>query len=385
MPYTLNVNGKSATVDVPADMPLLWVIRDVLNLKGTKFGCGIGQCGACTVHVRGRAVRACQTPVSAAANVPITTLEGLSADGSTALHDAVVQALYYFRGTRGQRAHHVGRRQLGGDVLHHLQAELVVGFDRYYRSRVNAPIVGRGRELARQHGAVLKGIEDAYDVQRRFIVAIWGMETRYGRVTGNTPVFQALATLAWEPRRADFFRGELFNALTMVSRGDIDTASMTGSWAGAMGHPQFMPSSYLKFAEDYDGDGRRDIWRSTPDALASIANYLKEWGWDDEFTWGREVRLTPAVHARIEQETSKRTEGCFAMRNMTERIPLTEWHKLGVRRVNGAALPRSDMPAGLVSTDTRSFLVYPNYDAILRYNCAHYYALTVALLADQIR
>jgi len=265
------------------------------------------------------------------------------------------------------------------------QAELVVGFDRYYRSRVTAPIVRRGRELARQHGAVLTGIEDAYDVQRRFIVAIWGMETRYGRVTGTTPVFQALATLAWEPRRADFFRGELFNALTMVSRGDIETASMTGSWAGAMGHPQFMPSSYLKFAEDYDGDGRRDIWRSTPDALASIANYLKEWGWDDEFTWGREVRITPAVRARIEQETSKRTEGCFAMRNMTERIPLTEWQRLGVRRVNGGALPRSDIPAGLVSTDTRSFLVYPNYDAILRYNCAHYYALTVALLADQIR
>lgn len=265
------------------------------------------------------------------------------------------------------------------------QAELVVGFDRYYRSRVNAQMVGRGRELARQHRTVLTRIEDAYDVQRRFIVAIWGIETRYGRVTGSTPVFQALATLAWEPRRADFFRGELFNALTMVSRGDIDTASMTGSWAGAMGHPQFMPSSYLKFAEDFDRDGRRDIWRSTPDALASIANYLEEWGWDDEFTWGREVRITPAVRARIEQETSKRTEGCFAMRNMTERIPLGDWQELGVRRVNGAALPKSDVKAGLVTTDTRTFLVYENYDAILRYNCAHYYALTVALLADQIR
>jgi peptidoglycan lytic transglycosylase B len=265
------------------------------------------------------------------------------------------------------------------------QAELVVGFDRYYRSRVNAQVAGRGRELARQHRTVLTQIEDAYDVQRRFIVAIWGIETRYGRVTGSTPVFQALATLAWEPRRSDYFRGELFNALTIVSRGDIDAASMTGSWAGAMGHPQFMPSSYLKFAEDFDRDGHRDIWRSTPDALASIANYLKEWGWDDEFTWGREVRITPAVRARIEQETSKRTEGCFAMRNMTERIPLTTWQQLGVQRANGAALPASDIPAGLVDTDTRSFLVYPNYDAILRYNCAHYYALTVALLADQIR
>jgi membrane-bound lytic murein transglycosylase B len=216
-------------------------------------------------------------------------------------------------------------------------------------------------------------------------MAIWGIETRYGRVTGNTPVFQALATLAWEPRRAGYFRDELFNALSMVSKGYIDTPTMTGSWAGAMGHPQFMPSSYLKFAEDFDRDGRRDIWKSTPDALASIANYLEESGWDDDFTWGREVRVTPAARARIDQDTTKRTEGCFAMRNMTERIPLIEWQRLGVRLPNGGALPKADVKAGLVTTDRRTFLVYENYDAILRYNCAHYYALTVAMLADQIR
>lgn len=265
------------------------------------------------------------------------------------------------------------------------QAELVVGFERYYRTRVNAPFVRRGREMARAHGRLLDRIEDAYEVQRRFVLAIWGIETQYGRVTGSTPVFQALATLAWEPRRADFFRGELFDALTMVSRGHIDAQSMTGSWAGAMGQPQFLPSSYLQFAQDFDRDGRRDIWRSTPDALASIANYLDEWGWDDAFTWGREVRITPEVRERIAQETTRRTDGCFAMRNMTERIPLEAWRRLGVRRVDGTALPAADVTAGLVDTDTRSFLVYENYDAILRYNCAHYYALTVALLADQIR
>jgi membrane-bound lytic murein transglycosylase B len=265
------------------------------------------------------------------------------------------------------------------------QAELVVGFERYYRGRVNARFVRQGRELASRHGALLSRIEHAYNVQRRFLLAIWGIETRYGRVMGNTPVFQALATLAWEPRRSEFFRGELFNALTMVSSGHIDATSMTGSWAGAMGHPQFMPSSYLKYAQDFDGDGRTDIWRSTADALASIASYLDGYGWDDAFTWGREVRVTPAARNAIEKETTRRTEGCFAMRNMTERIPLTEWQRLGVRRLNGAALPAADVKAGLVTTDTRSFLVYENYDAILRYNCAHYYALTVALLADQIR
>jgi membrane-bound lytic murein transglycosylase B len=265
------------------------------------------------------------------------------------------------------------------------QAELVVGFDRYYTTRVNAAVVRRGRELAREYRTTLARIESDYEVQRRFVMAIWGIETRYGRVTGNTPVFQALATLAWEPRRAAFFRGELFDALTIVSKGYIDTKTMTGSWAGAMGHPQFMPSSYLKFAEDFDGDGRRDIWRSTPDALASIANYLDEWGWDDDYTWGREVRVSAEARARIEQETTRRTEGCFAMRNMTERIPLDDWQRLGVRLPNGRALPKSDLEAGLVTTDRRMFLVYENYDAILRYNCAHYYALTVALLADQIR
>jgi membrane-bound lytic murein transglycosylase B len=265
------------------------------------------------------------------------------------------------------------------------QAELVVGFDRYYSLRVTPAVVRRGRELAREYRTVLDRIQSEYDVQRRFVMAIWGIETRYGRVMGNTPVFQALATLAWEPRRAQFFRGELFDALTMVSKGYIDTKTMTGSWAGAMGHPQFMPSSYLKFAEDFDGDGRRDIWRSPPDALASIANYLEEWGWDDEFTWGREVRVTPATRNRIDEETTNRTEGCFAMRNMTERIPLEEWQRLGVRLPDGGALPKSDVKAGLVTTDRRTFLVYENYDALLRYNCAHYYALTVALLADQIR
>jgi membrane-bound lytic murein transglycosylase B len=265
------------------------------------------------------------------------------------------------------------------------QAELVVGFERYYKARVTPLFLRRGREAARQHRGLLTRIENEYEVQRRFILAIWGIETQYGRVTGNTPIFQALATLAWEPRRSKFFRDELFDALTMVQRGHIEASRMTGSWAGAMGHPQFMPSSYLKYAEDFDRDGRRDIWRSTGDALASIANYLEEYGWDDEFTWGREVRVTPAVRERVEKETTKRTEGCFAMRNMTERIPLKDWQELGVRTVSGGALPKADVKAGLVTTDTRTFLVYENYDAILRYNCAHYYALTVALAADQIR
>jgi membrane-bound lytic murein transglycosylase B len=270
-------------------------------------------------------------------------------------------------------------------VADRTQAELTVSFERYLATRLTAPVVRRGRELAAQHRSVLAGIEKQYNVQRRFLLAIWGMETRYGRVTGRTPIFRALATLAWEPRRAAFFRGQLYDALTIVQNGYIDASSMTGSWAGAMGQPQFMPSSYLKFAVDFDGDGRRDIWKSSADALASIANYLKGWGWNGDETWGREVRVTRDVRERIADAVPVRAEGCFAMRDMTERVPLDEWRRLGVRLANGRPLPRADMAAGLVETEDRAFLVYPNYDAILRYNCAHHYALSIALLSDRLQ
>ena len=264
------------------------------------------------------------------------------------------------------------------------QAELNPGFSRYLSSRLTQPMIRQGRTMATQHRTLLNRIEATYGVPQRFLLAIWGLETRYGRVTGRTPVFQALATLAWEPRRADYFRAELFNALTMVDRRYIDARSMTGSWAGAMGQTQFMPSSYLRYAVDFDNDGRRDIWKSTPDALASIANYLKGYGWTEEYTWGREVRVPADVKTRIDAELAKRPEGCFAIRNMTERVPLARWQALGVRRADGGALPEADVQAGLVDVGERKFLVYPNYDAILGYNCAHYYALSVALLGDAI-
>jgi peptidoglycan lytic transglycosylase B len=265
------------------------------------------------------------------------------------------------------------------------QAELNPGFDRYLSARLTPALVKRGRELGTENHSLIARIEKDFHVQGRFLLAIWAMETRYGRITGRVPVFQALATLAWEPRRAGYFRGELFNALEMVQRHDIEAKTMIGSWAGAMGQTQFMPSSYLKYAVDFDGDSRRDIWASTPDTLASIASYLKGFGWNDGETWGREVKVTADVRERIDMAIPKRTEGCYAIRNMTERRPLSEWQALGVRRLDGGALPKITRMAGLVDVGTRRFLVYPNYDAILGYNCAHYYALTVALIADRLR
>ena len=267
------------------------------------------------------------------------------------------------------------------------QAELSPGLDRYLSTRITRTVVNRGRALAKQHSTLLGQIQNEYGVQRRFVLAIWALESRFGRNIGREPVFKALATLAWEPRRAAFFRGELFDALTMVQRKHIDARSMTGSWAGAMGQTQFMPSSYLKYAVDFDKDGRRDIWKSTPDALASIANYLKGYGWQEGETWGREVRVSAAVRARMaDQDVKLRTQGCFAIRNMTEPRKLSEWTKLGVLRINGGPLPKADMDASLVTTgDNRTFLVYQNYESLLGYNCAHYYALSVAMLADRLQ
>ena len=264
------------------------------------------------------------------------------------------------------------------------QAELNPGFARYLSSRLTPTTIRNGRLMASRNATLLGRLEKTYGVPRRILLAIWGIETRYGKATGRTPVFQALATLSWEGRRGDFFRGELFNALMMVDRGYIDARTMTGSWAGAMGQTQFMPSSYLEYSVDFDQNGRRDIWTSTPDALASIANYLKGYGWSGNLTWGREVRVPDAAQATITATIPKRTEGCYAIRNMTGRVPLDRWRELGVTNIDGTPLPRADASAGLVDVGDRTFLVYPNYDAILGYNCAHYYALSVALLGDQI-
>jgi membrane-bound lytic murein transglycosylase B len=190
--------------------------------------------------------------------------------------------------------------------------------------------------------------------------------------------------LAWEGRRGAFFRSELLDALEIVDRGYIGLEQLRGSWAGAMGQPQFMPSSYLKWAQDFDGDGHRDIWRSQADVFASIANYLKEHGWSPDFTWGREVRLPDSGLDALRSTVGMREEGCRAERELTNRLPLVKWHALGVRSATGGVLPKVELDASLLHTGKRAYLVYPNYEALLEYNCAHSYALAVALLADRI-
>ncbi len=262
------------------------------------------------------------------------------------------------------------------------QAETVQTLEQYLTQRVTANAVATGREMLARHRDLLDEIAATYDVPPPLIISIWGFESNFGRFNGVRPTVAALATLAWDPRRSALFRRELFNALEILNRGDIDLARMRGSWAGAMGQVQFMPSSYLKFAEDYDGDGRRDIWSTPADVFASIANYMHGSGWSGGATWGREVSVPADARRSIANDIARRNGSCQATRDMTAILPVTRWTELGVRTMAGDELPESTPDASLVASDSRSFLVYRNYDALLDYNCAHSYAIGVGLLAD---
>ncbi len=257
-----------------------------------------------------------------------------------------------------------------------------------YSGRLLKPVnIERGRAMMAEHAGLLNRVSDRYGVQPRFIVAIWGIETRYGAIKGSTEVVPALATLAFDRRRSRFFRAQLLDALGMVEKGYIELADMKGSWAGAMGHPQFIPSSYLAFARDFDGDGRRDIWNNLGDVFASIANYLRQHGWSDARTWARGVRVPEAVRRTYDSMLDGGATGCRALRRATKPRSLESWQAAGLRRLSGAALPAVGLDARLLmpdGADGKAFLVYRNYESLLRYNCSNLYALTVGLLSDAV-
>jgi len=265
------------------------------------------------------------------------------------------------------------------------QAELTLTLDQYLTRRLDRRTVRTAREMLRRHAKLLNRVSAAYGVPARVVVAVWGLESNFGRFVGVRPTIAALATLAFDERRASYFRGELLEALRILDHGDIALADMKGSWAGAMGQVQFMPSSYVKHAVDFDGDGRRDIWRSQADVFASIANYLTSKGWDNGVVWGREVKVRRAAVTKVVAAAPYRATGCEAVRQLSEPRSLAEWRRLGVTDVGGRPLPKSGPPASLLRSASRFFLVYPNYEAILAYNCAQSYALSVALLSDRLR
>lgn len=253
------------------------------------------------------------------------------------------------------------------------QPESTQSLQKYVAARVNDERVDEGRRMLRRYPTWLERVERQYQVQRRFIVALWGIESSYGRNTGKSSVIQALATLAYDRRRGAYFRKELLTALQILDEGHVSLERMQGSWAGAMGPFQFMPSSFRHYAVDADGDGRKDIWGSVPDALASAANYLAEAGWRDDITWGRQVRVPPEL-----DET---------LTGLGNRLPLSRWNELGVRRSNGQRLPRRELQASLLLPDGRqgpAYLVYGNFRALLRWNRSTAFAVAVGELSDRI-
>lgn len=262
------------------------------------------------------------------------------------------------------------------------QAEFTLTLDGYLERRLTPGTVRMARRMAVKHRTVLKRVGKAFGVDPRVLVAVWGLESNFGRFAGVRPTVPVLATLAWEGRRGEFFRRQLFDALTIVDRGHIELASLKGSWAGALGQVQFMPSSYLEWAVDFDEDGQRDIWKSMPDVFASIANYLQQHGWKAG-RWGYAVAIPDAARDKV-SAVPLRDQGCRATRNLSQARSLKDWRTLGVRLASGKAVPASPADASLLEVENRRYLVTPNYNALLAYNCAHSYALSVALLADRI-
>jgi membrane-bound lytic murein transglycosylase B len=254
------------------------------------------------------------------------------------------------------------------------QPEGTMTFARYRERVINDVRINEGRALYKTHRNLLNEIGNRYGVPPQFIVALWGIETSYGNNTGGFRILPALATLAYEGRRAEFFKSELLGALRIIDEGHISAESMKGSWAGAMGQNQFMPSSFHAFAVDGNNDGRRDIWNSLPDVFSSTANYLHKSGWDPDERWGRAVRLPKAFPK--------------ALSGLETRKSLSEWSRLGITDQNGDPLPHSaDITASVVTPDGLSgpaYLAYDNYRVIMKWNKSKYFATSVGLLADQI-
>ena len=270
------------------------------------------------------------------------------------------------------------------------QPEFTQTFEQYLAARVSQARIDRGREMMATHRDLLRAVAADYGVQPRFIAAIWGMETNYGAYTGGMSLVRSLATLAWDRRRSDYFRGQLLDVLEILDAGHVAPDKATGSWAGAMGQPQFMPASFKAYAQDFDGDGRRDIWTSEADVFASIANYLARHGWRDDMTWGRQVIPPEGMSVSdpgLAQETPPKS--CRrALGDHSRRLSLAEWQARGVRRLNGDDLPTRDFEASLVQpagAGGPAFITYSNFRAILRYNCSNFYALAVGHLADALR
>ncbi|MCV6599725.1 MAG: lytic murein transglycosylase [Alphaproteobacteria bacterium] len=244
----------------------------------------------------------------------------------------------------------------------------------YLEQVVNPVRITQGQKFYLENRKKLKQVSEEYSVPEEFIVALLGLETNYGERFGNDYVIGALATLAYDKRRSEFFKKELFNALKILDDGHISIDNMKGSWAGAMGQNQFMPSSFIHYAVDYNKDGKKDIWKSKDDVFASTANYLKRAGFDKNQKWGRAVTLPENFDKELLGLGTKKT--------------VQEWEVLGVRNKNGLELPTSNMQGSIIAPDgleEQAYLIYNNFRVFMKWNRSYHFATSVGLLSDRIR
>jgi membrane-bound lytic murein transglycosylase B len=250
------------------------------------------------------------------------------------------------------------------------QPEFKLTLDQYLKRVVTPLRIKKANKKYQDNKILLNKIARHYGVQGRFLVALWGIETDFGRLTGGFSVISSLASLAFDGRRHDYFKKELFNALKIINDGHISLKKMTGSWAGAMGQCQFMPSSFLNYASDWDKDGTKNIWTSKPDVFASAANYLSKVGWSNKKTWGRKVFI-----------------GNYKKKNNKKYISLIKWSSHGILNNDKTKLPQLNLKARLVIPDNYGkygFLVYSNFESILNWNRSNYFAIAVGKLSDSI-
>ena len=254
------------------------------------------------------------------------------------------------------------------------QPEQTMSLENYLARVVPQSRIDRARQLAREHASLLASVSAEYGVQPRFIVALWGIESDFGQNTGEVSAVGSLATLAFAGRRASYFRRELIELLKLLDADDMNPALARGSWAGALGQCQFMPSNVRRYAVDWDRDGRRDIWNSTPDVLASIARFLSALGWRDDETWGRRVLLPASFDVRLAGRDVK--------------MKIARWQALDVRRLNGADLPKRELWAAIIvpdGVDGRAYMVYDDFNTLLKWNYAIHFAVAVGHLSERLR
>jgi membrane-bound lytic murein transglycosylase B len=267
------------------------------------------------------------------------------------------------------------------------QPEVKETLETYLPKRVPQWKIDRARKLYAENKDILEQVAKEFGVQARFIVALWGLESNFGTIQGGHNVISSLVTLAFDGRREALYKRQLWAALDILKSGHITLDKFKGSWAGAMGQTQFMPTSFNAYAIDYNNDGRKDIWTTKEDAFASIANYLKQEGWNDSLTWGRQVMLPDNFDNKyILVRGTKTRKQWLEYWNDSERS-LDEWQALGVRRADGTALPNVDVRAALVMPDDingRMFLAYDNYKVLMHWNRSYYFATSVGYLSDRI-